>query len=66
MVKLLENQHGLKVKMTSVNGRIPRALKNVETTCVEFAKKNKEVTPALPINRLDQEILENRKKLEKS
>ena len=46
--------------MTAMNGRITRALKKIETTCVEFAKKNKEATPELTINRLAQEKLENK------
>ena len=40
-----ENLHGLKAKMTAVKGRITRALKKIETTCVEKA------TLALTINR---------------
>ena len=56
-----ENLHGLKAKMTAVKGRITRALKKIETTCVEFAKKKEETTPTLTlrINRLAQEILDN-------
>ena len=60
-----ENLHGLKAKMTGVKGRITKALKEKEITCAEFAKKNQEATPTLKINRLAQEILEKREKLEK-
>ena len=51
-----ENLHGLKAKMTTVKGRITRALKKIETTCVEFAKQNEEKTPALTINRLHKKF----------
>ena len=54
MANLPENLHGLKAKMTSVKERITRARKKIETTYVEFVKKNEEATPALAINRLAQ------------
>ena len=57
--------HSLKVKMASVKGRITSAIKKVETACVEFVRKNKETTPTLTINRLAQDILENREKVKK-
>ena len=43
MANLPENLHGLKAKMTSVKGGITRALKKIETTCVESAKKNGDI-----------------------
>ena len=51
--------------MTSVKGKIMRALKKIENTCVEFEKIHEEVTLDLTIDRLAQEILENRGKLGK-
>ena len=50
MANLRENLHGLKAEITSVKGRITRPLKRIETTCVEFYKKNEDLTPAVTIN----------------
>ena len=46
--------------MTVVKGRITIAIRQIE-----FAKKNEETTPTLTINRIPQEILENREKVKK-
>ena len=52
--------------MTAVKGRITRAIKKIETACVEYEKEDEETVPTLTMNRLAQEILENRLKVEKN
>ena len=59
------NLHGLKAKMTTVKGRITRALKKIEITCVEFVKQNEETIPALTINRLHKKFQKTEKNWKK-
>ena len=65
MAKSTENYQGTKARMTAAKGLVTRSLKKLESACDELTRRQEDI-PDRTKNRLAEEILNNRQKVEKN
>ena len=65
MAKDTEQYQGTKARMTAAKGLVTRSINKLESACVELTRKQDDI-PDRTKNRLAEEILDNRQKVEKN
>ena len=65
MAKNTEQYQGTKARMTAAKGLVTRSINKLESACVELTRKQDDI-PDRTKNRLAEEIIDNRQKVEKN